>query len=92
LLPPPQRPPLLFGGGGGGLVIDEMLLVKRSTLETTRLERPSKPPTMVLANAAPGSVGIVGVPPVPLVADGRGPVTLPAGCGVGEAEVVAHGR
>ena len=72
------------------MVMDVMLLVKRSTLETTRFERPSKPPTMVLANAAPGSVGIVGVL---LVADGLGPVALPAGRGVvGDVVVVAHGR
>jgi len=55
-----------------------MLPVKRSTLETTRLDRLSTPDTMVLAKAAPGSVGMVGARPAsPVVVLGADTVCPP---------------
>ena len=39
--------------------MDEIPPVNRSMLETTLLETPCTPPTIVLAKAAPGRVGMV---------------------------------
>ena len=59
------------------MVTDVILPVNRSRLETTLFDTFWKPPVIVLANAAPGRVGIAGT--------GRGPLVVLAGCTVGWA-------